>query len=137
MAYENMLAFCSEAGGSCSLVDDGPKDKPAKGFLLKAKDYAIGVDQVTSWPDGNVSKGTVTLWRYALSAEFMSLLIEASRGLYSWRAPKLPEDLGLYRRDGTVLLSSIAHEYLSWMHLREDEVRAPLLGLVELRPENG
>ncbi len=135
VAYENLLAFCSEVGAWCSLVDLSPKVKSSKAFLAKAKDYAIGVDQVANWPGGKASKGTVALWRYALSVGFVSLLVDSTPGLFGWRSPKLPEDLAVYRRNGSVLLGSIAHEHIGWMHLSEDEVHARLLGLVELHEE--
>jgi hypothetical protein len=60
-------------------------------------------------------------------------LVTQSKGLYDFQAPKLPEDLAVYRTDGSVLLGSVAHEHMGWMNLTADEKADRRLGLVELR----
>lgn len=70
-----------------------------------------------------------------MSIGLLDLLIAQSKGLYDFQAPKLPEDLAVYRSDGSVLLGSVAHEHLGWMNLTVGEQADPQLGLVELRPK--
>ena len=65
------------------------------------------------------------------------LLLSAAKGLYDFQPPKLPEDLAIYRSDGSVLLGSVAHEHLGWMNLTVEERNDPRLGLVELRLRDG
>lgn len=69
-----------------------------------------------------------------MDASLLELLTAQSKGLYDFQAPKLPEDLAIYRSDGSVLLGSIAHEHMGWMNLTVDEHVDRRLGLVELRP---
>lgn len=60
------------------------------------------------------------------------MLLATAKGLYDFQAPKLPEDLVVYREDGSVLLGSVAHERMAWMNLAANEINDVRLGLVEL-----
>jgi hypothetical protein len=54
----------------------------------------------------------------------MSVLIEASEGLFSWTQPELPEDLCLFRKDGEPWLVTIAHEKDGYLVLSPNESAA-------------
>lgn len=138
-ALEALLKYCATVGSYCSLVDQFPSSKKGREarerFLTEAKPHILGIDNVSTWPGSGVIKGTMPLWRFAMSIGLLDLLIEQSKGLYDFQAPKLPEDLAVYRSDGSVLLGSVAHEHLGWMNLTVGEQADPQLGLVELRPK--
>jgi hypothetical protein len=140
-AFEALLNYCAAMGSHCSLVDTFPHSKKGREarehFFQSAKPHLIGVDNVDRWPGNGVFKGTVPLWRYRLEAGLLDLLLSRSKGLYGFRAPKLPEDLAAYRRDGSVLLGSVAHEHMGWMNLTAQEGEDPRLALVELRFKEG
>ena len=75
------------------------------------------------------------LWRFSIGADLLDLLVAQSNGLYQFRSPKLPEELAVYRSDGSVLLGSAAHGFMGWMNFTAEEKADRRLGVVELRPE--
>lgn len=136
-AFEALLNYCATVGCYCSFVDQFPRTKKGREarehFLESAKPHLLGIDDVNSWPGSSVLKGTVPLWRLSLDAGFREVLLAHAKGLYDFRAPKLPEDLAVYRSDGSVLLGSVAHEHMGWMNLTANEMDDVRLGLIELR----
>jgi hypothetical protein len=137
-AFEALLTYCAATGSHCSLVDTlshSRKRRPAHAqFFDRAAPFLIAVEEVDRWPGGGVTKGSVPLLKYRLGAGLIDLLIAQAKGLYAFHYPKLPEDLAVYRADGSVLLASVAHEHLGWMYLTADERADRRLGLVELQP---
>jgi hypothetical protein len=105
-------------------------------FFERVGPWLIAIDEVDRWPGSGVIKGTVALYKYRLESGLVDLLLSTSKGLYDFQAPKLPEDLAIYRADGSVLLGSVAHEHLGWMNLTADEKADSRLGLVELHRES-
>lgn len=100
---------------------------------MGANPHLLGINDVNSWPGTGGLKRTVPLWRFAMGAGLVDLLVVQAKGLYDFQAPKLPEDLAVYRADGSVLLVSVAHEHMGWMNLTAEEKADSRLGLVELR----
>lgn len=143
-AYEALLDYCATAGGFCSLVDLFPKSKKWQSaradFLRKAEPYLLGMEDTDRWPlgtanGGGISGETVRVWKLSIAPPMIAILQATPRGLYGWTArAKLPEDLAVYRRDGSVLLGTVAHEHIGWMNLTTNEASDPRLGLVELEP---
>jgi hypothetical protein len=141
-AYEALLRYCADKGEFCSLVDLFPKSKKwqsaRNAFLRQAEPHLLGVEQVDRWPLGTTEGGgiqgsAVPLWRFALAPAMVELLATTPRGLYGWTArAKLPEDLAVYKKDGSVLLGTVAHEHIGWMNLTPEEAADRRLGLVEL-----
>jgi hypothetical protein len=140
-AFETLLSYCAAVGSYCSLVDQFPHSKKGREarerFLETAKPYLLRIDDVSSWPGSGVLKGTAPLWRFTMGSGLNDLLVAQSKGLYDFQAPKLPEDLAVYRADGSVLLGSVAHEHMGWMNLTDEEKADRWLGLVELRSRGG
>jgi hypothetical protein len=136
-AFEALLSYCAAMGGHCSLVDNFPRSKKGREararFFESARPHLIGIDDVDRWPGSGLLKGTAPLWKYRLAAGLLDLLLRRSKGLYDFQAPRLPEDLAVYRPDGSVLLGSVAHEHMAWMNLTAGEREDGRLGLVELR----
>lgn len=136
-ALKDLLNYCAAVGSQCSLVDQFPHSKKGQEarerFLIAVKPHLLGIDDVSKWPGSSLTKGTVPLWRFSIDAGLLDLLVAQSKGLYDFQAPKLPEDLAVYRADGSVLLGSVAHEHMAWMNLTTDEKADQRLGLVELR----
>lgn len=136
-AFEALLNYCGTVGCHCSFVDQFPRTKKGREarerFLESAKPHLLGIDEVTSWPGSGISNGTVPLWKLSLDSGFREVLLATAKGLYDFQAPKLPEDLAVYREDGSVLLGSVAHEHMAWMNLAANEINDVRLGLVELR----
>lgn len=130
-SYDAMLDFCSARGVQCSLVvrDDDRERDGIVSFLHRARPYFDSVAARAEWPGTKLSGHTASVYRYNLSGSFVSLLKMSARGLFDWNAMKnvsseLPEDLAIYRSDGSVLLGSIAHECDAWLELTAEEYRA-------------
>jgi hypothetical protein len=58
-----------------------------------------------------------SLVRYALSRESITVLQEATGGLYGWQHPALPENLCLYRGDGSPWLVSSAAAHIGYLEV--------------------
>ena len=108
-------------------------------FFGQAEQHISQIVQADKWPLSEPQSGTaglyVPIWKFDLSDEMMQLLQNSARGLYDWHSPKLPEDLAVYRRDGSVLLGTVAHEHIGWMNLTNLEaadMRLSSIGLQEM-----
>jgi hypothetical protein len=83
---------------------------------------------VAEWPGTMLlGGGRATITEYRCSTRLFEALISVTDRLYGWRHPRLPEDLGFLRADGSVWLATIAHEGQGFMSLtpaeREDLAR--------------
>ena len=58
-----------------------------------------------------------SLVRYALSRESVTVLQEATGGLYGWQHPGLPDNLCLYRGDGSPWLVSSAGAHIGYLEV--------------------
>jgi hypothetical protein len=58
-----------------------------------------------------------SLVRYALSRESITVLQEATGGLYGWQHPSLPDNLCLYRGDGSPWLVSSAVAHIGYLEV--------------------
>ena len=58
-----------------------------------------------------------SLVRYALSRESVTVLQEATGGLYGWQHPGLPDNLCLYRADGSPWLVSSAGAHIGYLEV--------------------
>lgn len=58
-----------------------------------------------------------TLIRYALTRDSLTVLQGATRGLYGWRHPALPENLCMYRGDGSPWLVSSATARIGYLEV--------------------
>lgn len=140
-AYEALIRYCAAEGATGTLADLFPKSRAGEQaraeFIKRAEPDLIATELAGRWPlgepqTGNPAKPT-PLWRFGLGGSVLDFLLDGPRGLYRWKAPKFPEDLAIYRTDGTVLLGTVAHENIGWMNLLGPEVLDPRLGLVELQ----
>jgi len=133
-AFEALLNYCTDVGLSGSLVDRFPSSRKGRDarerFLQLIRPQLMGIEAVTGWP-GTSEQGATPLMRFSLDKMLVSSLSELAKGLYQFHSPNLPEDLAVYRADGSVLLGSVAHEHLGWMLLSDAERADNRLGLVD------
>lgn len=129
-SYDALLDFCHRHGTHCSLVvrEDDAEREGIVGFLQVAQPYLHDAAAQSEWPGTQLSGHTATVYRYQLSADLLTLLKTRSRGLFDWVSigglnRELPEDLAVYRADGSILLGSIAQECEAWLELTSDEYR--------------
>jgi hypothetical protein len=135
--YHALLDFCSSFCTGYSLVVN-KRALPSHevfAFLERAKPFLLTERQQTRWPGGGTlepgAAATVVYFRICPSS--VQLLKHASKDLYDWVHPFLPEDLAFYRADGSVMLAVIGHEQAAFLELEEQErveLAAAVPGLV-------
>jgi hypothetical protein len=99
-------------------------DASARAVLDKLEPFLIKREESSEWPGTQLFDHTAQVNTFALSPATMSVLIEASEGLFSWTQPELPEDLCLFRKDGEPWLVTIAHEKDGYLVLSPNESAA-------------
>jgi len=120
--YDELLLFLAIWARSASLVVETRRPANPKiymGLAERLEHFRIERRIVTD--DISVPARPRVLFRY--DSDSISLLQRTARCLYSWQLPYLPEDLILYREDGSLLLGSIGHEYDAWLSLSDEECR--------------
>lgn len=139
-SYEALIRFCAKIGAFGTLADLFPTNKAGKearaSFIDKAGSSTLGIEMVERWPIGEPQSGggkPTPLWKLDLTDDLVNLLVNSLRGLFGWQSPKLPEDLAVYRHDGTVLLGTVAHEHIGWMNLTSEEAADVRIGQIELK----
>ncbi len=141
-AYEALVHYCVAAGSSCTLADLFSSSRAGRqaradflGQALPCLETTIAAER---WPLGEPETGDpkspTPLWRFALTERLTPVLLSGPRRLYGWKAPRFPEDLAVYRKDGSVLLGAVAHEHIGWLNLSSEEAADVRLGLLELQP---
>jgi hypothetical protein len=124
-AYRELLQFMLSAAVSFSLTVHGRPSSSMLDALRDLKPFAIDVREVNEWPGTQLLPGfTATLYTYSTTRESIAQLARLARGLYDWQNLELPDDLCFYRADGTVILTSVAHEDHADIVLTESEERA-------------
>lgn len=100
------------------------ESRPPTRVLEKLGPFALVRREVGEWPGtstGKLSHGTLLV--YGLDEAAIICICEINHYLYGWRMFDYPEDLCIYRADGTVWLGSIAHERDSFLVLTEQEAK--------------
>jgi hypothetical protein len=72
--------------------------------------------------------------RYRLEHASLAVLLDAGNSLFDWVQLALPEDLSLFRGDGTAWLTTIAHEHEAYFTLTSPERERLLAAVPELAP---
>lgn len=140
-SYEALIRYCVTEGETCTVADLFPKSRAGRqaraDFLSRAEPNISSIELAQRWPLGEPQTGysgkSVPLWRFVLTDPVLDFLLSGPRGLYGWESPKFPEDLAIYRANGSVLLGTVAHEHIGWMNLSRQEASDARLGLVELQ----
>ena len=50
------------------------------------------------------------------------ILTSATKGLFEWQNPDLPDDLHLMRADGSTWMACVAHPESAWLELTQSEL---------------
>lgn len=103
------------------VVRDTLEDDHPRKVLDSLKVHEISDTVTSEWPGTRLLSGTAHLYYFALNDVSASLLNRFTDGLYGWLAPELPEDLCLYRPDGSLWLGTISHESDGFFELSAEE----------------
>jgi hypothetical protein len=125
IAYRNLLAAAGSRAAKLTLVvrkeiEFAPS---CSEFLETLKDHLVEVREQSQWPGTQLLGGSAKVYWYAISPQIIHLIEPATRSLYGWRSPNLPEDIAFYRDDGSVLLGSCSHEKFGFLELDDEELR--------------
>lgn len=128
--WRDVLDFLWPKAHSMMVViqESNPQEGTIQDFVSRMGQDLLGDEQCQSWPGTVLLDGTARCLRYLCTPRSRDIILSATDSLFSWLQPQLPEDLSLFRRDGSVLLESIAHERLASVYLLDDEV--PLFELL-------
>jgi hypothetical protein len=122
-SYEALLTIARRVASTFSLVwrNQLRFDRSSGEIREKLAPDLTREEEASEWPGTTIYGATASVCHYALSQRSVEILREAE-GLYSWLAPKRPEDLAFYRK-GKCWLASVAHEHEAWVY---PEVLPPL-----------
>ncbi|MBI1850722.1 MAG: hypothetical protein HYR85_10300 [Planctomycetes bacterium] len=121
--YAALLRAAREVCSIALLVvrPTAPLSREGSEILARLEPQLVSREQTSEWPGTKLVGHEATLYRIAFCDETVAILRAAVPGLYGWRQPDRPEDLGLLRADGSTWLGSIAHERDAWLELTVDE----------------
>ncbi len=121
------------------VVRDYPELSPSGNLLQKAILSAGGTSSRGSdWPGTVLLEEEATIIQIPTSEEVFRIVVEASRRLFEWVQPGLPEDPFFLKKDGAILLGTIAHErdaYLAGTLEELNYLAARLPGLFAVPPQ--
>jgi len=114
------MSYCQFA----SLViraEDRPTSECQRTLAL-LRPYLQFEDRRMEWPGTKLLAGPgAHYFQYLYNSTFVESAATLVQGLYDWILPDRPEDLCLYRADGSVWLGSIAHERDAFLNLTPEE----------------
>lgn len=112
-----------------------PVELSACQVVERLRPFLINESEECEWP-GTRTVDSATIYRFALSAESITIVSEVASRLYSWVHPNLPEDLCFIRPDGEPWLVTIAHEQDAYLNLTRQEMEdlAAMVPSLVVRP---
>jgi hypothetical protein len=126
-AYRHLLRALSPLVATAKLVVRDTLDGPqVQATLASVSRWIVARERASSWPGTQLIGHTADLITLTANTESLETLGHLVDGLLGWRHPAAPEDLSLYRSDGTCLLGSIAHEQDAFLKLSREEFVALL-----------
>jgi hypothetical protein len=116
------LDFCDH--GSLVVREEAQMGPQSNDLLALLKPYVFDISETSIWPGTELLGHTATVWKFHFNESVIQILCAVVPGLFQFRANWMPEDLALYRSNGTVWLSSVAHENLGWVELSDEELQS-------------
>jgi len=109
--YTELLKFAMQYCSSFSLTwrDQFQIHESASLMLSSLRPFLIREVHTDEWPGTHLAAPQAMVRHYQFTEETLRILSQVP-SLYAWLYPNFPEDLALYRADGTCWLFSIAHE---------------------------
>lgn len=123
--YKRLVDLATKRAVQFSLVvlKELPPSDECRAFLSDLEGDLIRVMEKSDWPGTRLLYGKTALVHfYSASPNAVEKLKHKVTALYDWLYPELPEDLAVYRADGSLTLASSSHEQFAFMELSDDEV---------------
>ena len=123
--YRDLLTAALDRCDSFSLVwrDQFTFDGHAQRLEEELRPWLLSTTRGNRWPGTELLGHSATIRFYRFDEAVLEILA-STQGLYSWLAPSRPEDLALYKDDGSLWLGSVAHERDAWLEVSPLEARA-------------
>lgn len=121
--YQLLLDYALEWCTKCSFVTrfDLGSSENMQLFISKMENYLLSKYETDIWPGTHIL--VYALIRvYSYEQKVVTVLKHVSNLIYDWQQPDIPEDMCIYRSDGSVWLGSIAHEKVAWLNLSKTEL---------------
>lgn len=113
------LIYCDK----CSFIlrSDQDMSSELKSFMASIQPFLISSNDTSEWP-GTRTLDIVQIYYCKYIKQLIPVFKEILQAGYNWWESDLPEDLCLYRTDGTVWLGSTVHEGYGWLNLNTKEL---------------
>ena len=131
--YNALIDYAAEYCTKCSFVVQPQllSNEKMQSFMYNMEQYLLSRFESDVWPGTNIF-GKALVYVYSYEPHVITILKNVSRGFVDWQQPNNPEDMAIYRPDGSVWLGSIAHERVAWLSLSDDELGILHYSLPEL-----
>jgi len=110
------------AGFSTTVRDNLGQTPELQDFLLALSVDLRELREAAEWPGTRLIEGTAKVHAHRCSENALRQILKHGFALELWQQPRMPEDLALYRTDGSVVLESISHEGEAVVRLSEQEL---------------
>jgi hypothetical protein len=121
--YKALIDYCKACADIALLVLREPEwiEPSISIFWEQFRTLLIAQENAKEWPGTILASGTATVFKYQITSDLINYFKNEVNGLFEWQQPQQLEDLCFLRRDGTVLLATIAHENDAYLKLTEEE----------------
>jgi hypothetical protein len=127
--FETILTWALESCTHFSLAwrTDWEGEDTANELYHKLLPFFVRDEDTDEWPGTKIFNATATIAYYKLSAESIEILKKVH--LFGLGMPFYPEDLALYKDDGSCWFGSVAHEQMAFfadMSLTKEIIKSRL-----------
>lgn len=123
-SYQQLIHASLDYGDQFLLVINSSInfDESVRQVMDKLNTHLLRQTQESEWPGTKLIGGdTALVSRFSLCTETAAILSASAEGLFDWLEPELPEDLCIFRSDGSPWLVSISHERDAFFVLTDEE----------------
>lgn len=121
--YINLLKYSLKFCDRFNLVVRNSIDFDTQGkeLLGSLNKFLINCEEKAEWPGTRLLDDKANVYNYILCIEAIETLTCVVDNLFGWLQPKYPEDLCLFRKNGSNWLVTITHENDGFLLLTDEE----------------
>lgn len=128
--YAQLLDDLWTIASTLSLIvqENRPRDSRTADCLGQFAPFLLSQKRVQEWPGTRLCGGYAELHVYSANSKTRQLAQRYPETLFGWPEQNLPEDLAIYRADGTVALLTVSHEHWAQATVSDTEAAGMKLG---------